>query len=291
MTTQQLQETEPTIMSWGVTAPLPSHPASRTTISPIARPKRVKRANRIFIALALALVAWLVVPATRVTPVPAWIVAPIRDVSGEAALIASSYVREEPRLLRVVPNTPLPLCASATEEEARRLAPGFRMMRGTPEGARLFGVLLDEDVCVRVEALPYNSGYTRAVRSGNGSWGDSEIVVDEALAGAGEPDVLAALLVHEATHLDRAVSGTACWTDDECTELANGVRLEEEIAAHQAEADWWLAAYGTDGKRFAVRADHGMNELSRAYLAGWDPFIAYVTALRDDEREGTGIEE
>jgi hypothetical protein len=243
------------------------------------------------VALALALLASFIVPSAAVTPIPASVGAPIRAVSREAARIASSYVREEPRLLRVVPNTPLPLCAGETEEQARRLAPGFRMMRGTPEGARLFRVLLDYDVCVRVEALPYNSGYTRAVRSGNGSWGDSEIVVDEALAGAGEPDVLAALLVHEAAHLDRAVSGEACWTADECTELANGVRLEEEVAAHQAEADWWLAAYGTDGKRFAVSADHGMNELGRAYLDGWVSFVAYVTELRDDAREGTGIDD
>lgn len=287
MTFQQTQETEPMTSPWEATTPLPLPRVTRTTASPFRRPKWP---HRLVLALVLAFVAWFMVPGTWAPPLPAWVVTPIRDVTGEAARIASAYASEEPRLLRVSPNTPLPLCADATEDQARRLAPGFRMMRGTPEGERLFRGLLDNDVCVRVEALPYNSGYTRAVRSGNGSWADSEIVVDDAIARAGEPDVLAALLVHEATHLDRAVSGTACWEDDSCTELANGVRLEEEIAAHQAEAAWWLAAYGADGKRFAVRADHGMNELVRAYLAGWDPFVDYVTTLRDDTREGTGID-
>jgi hypothetical protein len=185
----------------------------------------------------------------------------------------------------------LPLCAGTDSERARALAGGFTMMRGTPEGDRLFRNLIEHDVCVRVDALPYNSGYTRAVRDFDGTWTESEIVVDDALVQAGETDVLAALLVHEATHLDRAIAGTACWYDDACTDLANGVRMEEEIAAHRAEADWWIAAYGSDGKRFAFRADHGMNLLVRAYLAGWDRFVDYVRTLRGDEREGEGLQE
>lgn len=284
-----IQKTEPLNANWEATAPLSAHRPTPPTTNSMPHRKRT-RPHRLVVGFAVAFVAWLVVPATWAAPVPEWVVAPVRDVTREAARIASSHVHEEPRLLNVSPNTPLPFCADVTENQVRQLAPGVRMMRGTPEGARLFRVLLDHEVCVRVEALAYNSGYTRAIRTTDGSWSESEIVVDEAIAQADEPDVLAALLVHEATHLDRAVGGTACWEDDSCTELANGVRLEEELAAHQAEAAWWLAAYGADGKRFAVRADHGMNKLVRAYLAGQDPFVEYVTTLRADTREGTGIE-
>jgi hypothetical protein len=105
----------------------------------------------------------------------------------------------------------------------------------------------------------------------------------------GEADVLAAIMVHEATHVDRYLQGTACSYADRCTLLPNGVELEEEIAAHGAEAEWWIESYGEDGKRFAFGYDYGMNELVEAYLDGPAAFAAYVREIRSDDREGGGV--
>jgi hypothetical protein len=71
--------------------------------------------------------------------------------------------------------------------------------------------------------------------------------------------------------------------------LPNGVEIDEEVAAHTAEAEWWIAAFGTDGKRFAVRNDYGENRLARAYLRGPDAFRAFVTDYRSDPREGADL--
>ncbi|MDQ3045702.1 MAG: hypothetical protein M3R06_11230, partial [Chloroflexota bacterium] len=168
---------------------------------------------------------------------------------------------EKPDLPPPPGSAPLPLCREIERVAAVRLAEAFGLMRGTEEGERLFQRLLFHDICVRVQTLSYNSGYSYAIRTANGSWDRSYIAVDEVHIQADQPDVLAALLVHEATHIDRAISRTSCAVTESCTTLPNGVLLEEEVAAHTAEAIWWIAAYGEDGKRLAVRYDHGLNEL------------------------------
>ena len=94
------------------------------------------------------------------------------------------------------------------------------------------------------------------------------------------------MLIHEATHVDRAITGRDCARAGGCTRLPNGVYLEEEIAAHAAEAGWWIAAFGAGGKRFAFRADYGENELAEAFLRGDTAFRDYVRDLRDDPRDG-----
>ena len=114
-------------------------------------------------------------------------------------------------------------------------------------------------------------------------------MVDRSIVRSGLADVLAAILVHEATHVRRAVDGEACFLSDDCETLQNGVPVEEEVAAHAAEAEWWIAAFGRDGKRFAVRADHGLNELAEAYLDGGILFREYVMQIRSDPREGSGF--
>ena len=101
--------------------------------------------------------------------------------------------------------------------------------------------------------------------------------------------IIAAILAHEATHIDRAVSGTACYYVDACTKLSNGVELEEEIVAHEAEAVWWLAAYGRNGKDRAFSSDASENRLKAAYLHGPDVFRKFVREMRSDEREGDGM--
>jgi hypothetical protein len=115
------------------------------------------------------------------------------------------------------------------------------------------------------------------------------IMVDRHYVRTTRADVLAALLVHEATHLDRAFSGQACYVRMSCTTLDNGVELEEEVAAHAAEAEWWIAMYGSDGKRLALRTDAFENQLARAYQRGPHDFRAFVAGIRSDPREGKGM--
>lgn len=200
--------------------------------------------------------------------------------------VALDVIGENPRIDADPPTGPLPLCEGVPDVSTKPFRLAFGLMRGTAEGARLYEVLTDNDICVDVDDLEYNAAYAESKRDFRGDWSDSRIVVDRDLVRSGGADVLAAVLVHEATHIDRAVSGKACFVSSRCRRLPNGVEIDEEIAAHEAEAEWWIAAFGTDGKRFAFRADYGENRLARAYLRGEDAFRAYVTAYRDDPREG-----
>jgi hypothetical protein len=201
---------------------------------------------------------------------------------------------EDPHFRPRQPDGALPVCGDVPREYGHALRIAFGLMRGTEDGRRLYALLVDHDICVGVADLPYNAAYASARRIG-GDWSSSAIVVDRAYIRAVYADVLAAILIHEATHLDRAIAGTACWEQrapgggDACTTLSNGVRLEEELAAHTAEAAWWRAAYGDDGKRFAWGPDDAENELLAVYLRGADVFRAYVADRRSDPHEGEGI--
>ena len=117
----------------------------------------------------------------------------------------------------------------------------------------------------------------------------SQIVIGEYYVDWLYPDVIAAILAHEATHIHRAVDGTACYYANACTVLSNGVDLEEEVVAHEAEAEWWIAAYGRDGKDRAFTADASENRLTAAYLRGPAAFREFVRDMRSDKREGEGI--
>jgi hypothetical protein len=208
--------------------------------------------------------------------------------------VALADIGEDPHLTPRQPTAALPVCGDVPRAYGHALRLAFGLMRATEEGRRLYALLVDHGVCAGVTDLPYNTAYASA-RFFGGDWSGSTIMVDRDSVRSLQADVLAAILVHEATHLDRAISGTACYFEtgpnghDTCTTLPNGVELEEEIAAHQAEAQWWLAAYGDDGKRFALRGDYAENRLLKAYLRGTSSFRAYVSEMRADPREGEGI--
>lgn len=208
------------------------------------------------------------------------------DSVSSVARSALSAIDEQPAFTSVPGAPELPLCANVEAEDARDLADAMNLMRRTSEGSRLFDQLLNQGICVGVEEIAYNSGYALARETYPGNWSESYIMVDRDIIDSGETDVLAALLVHEATHIDRFVNGLACSFGGTCVTLPNGVDLDEEVAAHAAEAGWWQEAYGDDGKRFALGYGYGMNQLLNAYLAGSDDFSAYVSRLRSDEREG-----
>lgn len=208
------------------------------------------------------------------------------DSVSRVARSALGTIDEQPSFASVPGAPRLPLCTGVSDADARDLADAMNLMRRTAEGQRLFDQLLNQGICVGVEEIAYNSGYALARETGNDDWSSSYIMADRDIIDAGETDVLAALLVHEATHIDRFVNGLACTFRDRCTTLPNGVELDEELAAHAAEAEWWREAYGDDGKRFALGYGYGMNQLLRSYLAGSEDFSAYVQRLRGDKREG-----
>lgn len=207
-----------------------------------------------------------------------------------ARAVILAEIAEDPHLTPRQPRGALPLCDDVPPAYGRAFRIAFGLMRATDDGSRLYDLLVENDICITVDDLAYNTAYASA-RSVRGDWSSSTIVVDRGYVRSVEADVLAAILIHEATHLDRAISGDACYFegDDACTTLPNGVTLDEEIAAHSAEARWWIAAYGDDGKSLAWSSDYAENRLAKAYLQGNRFFRTYVTQIRSSTREGEGF--
>jgi len=220
--------------------------------------------------------------------------APLTVRARAFGVVAVAELGEDPHLTPQQPSGALPVCRDVPRVYGHALRLAFGLMRGTDEGRRLYDLLVDKGICVGVTDLPFNTAYSSARFVGR-DWSGSTIMVDRRFVRSIDAAVLAAVLVHEATHLDRAISGKACYRKtapdgaDTCTTLPNGVEVEEEVAAHTAEAEWWLAAYGDDGKRFAWRGDYAENRLLRAYLRGPSSFRAYVADMRSDPHEGEGI--
>jgi hypothetical protein len=118
---------------------------------------------------------------------------------------------------------------------------------------------------------------------------ESNIVIASDAVRSRTVDVLSAILVHEATHAERAIDEKACFYADNCETLPNGVDITEEIIAHSAEAQFWEELYGKDGKDVATGAATGENSLLDAYLSGTAKFSQFVRVLRGDTREGEGV--
>jgi hypothetical protein len=196
---------------------------------------------------------------------------------------------EEPELTPRYPDQPVDFCAGVSETDQRAIRDGVAYLRATEDGAQLYDLLVNEGVCIGTEELDFNSAYATSRWSPETGWSESEIIIGDYYVDWLYPDVLAAILAHEATHIKRAVEGTACYYVDACTILPNGVELEEEIVAHEAEALWWIAAYGRDGKDRAFAADSSENRLKAAYLRGPADFRRFVRELRSDQREGEGL--
>ncbi|MGH2561985.1 MAG: hypothetical protein ACRDJH_23220 [Thermomicrobiales bacterium] len=199
-------------------------------------------------------------------------------------------INESPRFAAVPATSgPHPICTGVEERHVPALIRAFALMRGTANGLDLYEMLAANGVCVAVKDIPYNGGFATSWRTASGAWIQGTITLDDDYIRSRQADVLAAMLVHEATHIERAINGESCDDQVECEELANGVELDEEVAAHGAEAAWWIAAFGEDGKRFAFGPDYGENELASAYRDGPVDFREYVRELRSDPREGAGI--
>lgn len=221
-------------------------------------------------------------------PLAAFSTMPVLDLAGEVAWAVADMVDEEPALAPAAPAQRYPIARSVPRPLVMPLVRAFDLMRATPEGARLFDLLVANDVLVSVEPLAYNAGYTSTTYTSAG-WIRSNIVIGADVVRTRQVEVLAAILVHEAVHADLAISGRACFYGDSCTVLPNGIQLEEEIAAHAVEARWWQAMFGDDGKQLALGAAIGENTLLAQWLQGETEFADFVRELRADEREGDGI--
>lgn len=264
-----------------------------THIAPIdAHQRRVSWIRRLILLsfACLALAGW----ANRLTPLSDALTFTVpgpvnRAWTGAMLEVAVASLGENPDLPAAPPAGDVPVCRGVPPVYGHALRTAFGLMRATPEGSRLYAVIERNGACIGVTDLPYNSAFARVQGSPRTGWHDSTIMVDRHYVRTTRADVLAALLVHEATHLDRAFSGQACFLRQACTTLDNGVELDEEVAAHAAEAEWWIAMYGADGKRLALRTDAFENRLARAYQRGPDVFRAFVAELRSDPREGKGM--
>jgi hypothetical protein len=211
------------------------------------------------------------------------------DRAAAAWRVGVAELGENPHLTPNYPDAPIEFCAGVSGVDQRAITDGVAYLRATEDGSRLYDVLVENGVCIGTKELDFNSAYATSRWSPTAGWSDSEIIIGEYYVDWLYPDVIAAILAHESTHIQRAVDGTACYYVDACTVLSNGVDLEEEVVAHEAEAQWWIAAYGRDGKDRAFTADASENRLKAAYLHGPATFREFVREMRSDKREGEGI--
>jgi len=196
---------------------------------------------------------------------------------------------ETPAFAPRYPQGPVSFCEGVSAYDQEAITAGVAYVRGTDAGSRLYDVIVEEGVCIGTRDMDFNSAYATSRWSADAGWSDSEIVIGKQYVDWLYPDVIAAILAHEMTHINRAVNGTACYYANACTVLPNGVELEEEVVAHEAEAEWWIAAYGKDGKDRAFSSDAAENRLKAAYLQGPDVFRKFVRDMRSDAREGEDL--
>lgn len=242
----------------------------------------------IFALLLVVVVAGSLWVFTRFTPFSAYssYSASVAAVEISASITAS--LAEDPHVKPAAPATDYPIDHSVPAVFVAPLEHAFDYMRATEEGSRLFDELLDNDVLVSVRSIPYNAGYTTTSWTRFG-WQSSEIVIADTAVRTRSVDVLAAILIHESAHVDRAISGDACFYTNSCETLSNGIEVQEEEFAHTVEAEFWEAMYGSDGKRIATGNATGENALLEAYTKGSTAFDAYIREIRGDSREGEGV--
>jgi hypothetical protein len=181
-------------------------------------------------------------------------------------------------------------CAGVTTTEEDAIYRAVGQMRRTSEGNHLANQILGKSLCFGVQEIAYNGGYfSPGQRQGDSS--DFRIIIDRTELRILSADEIGAMLVHEATHAERYFEGKSCSETDDCTILPNGIAVSEEIAAHAAEARFWIDIHGKpDDDTFTGSVATGsLDELAAAYDAGPEAFRVYVIELRSDPREGQGL--
>ena len=182
----------------------------------------------------------------------------------------------------------LTYCGTMSDDDHKRLEQAAEVMRTTDEGKSLEGGLIAHKTCIEVEKLdPDVAGVTEIAWNGS-QYAVTDIAIAQELPDRLRKEELAAVLVHEAMHARRTWLGENCVQTDACETLSNGVELEEEEAAHAAEARFWIALYGSGGYHPGIL--HSMtgdslflNNLVDAYESGPDAFRKFVKAYREDD--------
>jgi hypothetical protein len=176
-------------------------------------------------------------------------------------------------------------CAGVTTSEQATIFRAVGEMRRTKEGNHLANEILGKSVCFGVEEIAYNGGYF-SMRTGPSGPAEYRIIIDRTVLQTLTDEENGALLVHEAAHAHRAFAGTNCGETEDCALLPNGIAISEEVAAHAAEARFWIEIHGSDD---TLSGNSYYDNLTAAYQEGPEVFRAYVIELRSDSREGLGI--
>lgn len=207
--------------------------------------------------------------------------------------VAGGHIWAQP----VAQATPIPTgliyCKGTGSADRKRIEAAAREIMLWDDVRPLIQELIDHNVCLTTETLSYNGGYTRVIRTSRGVV-VTKIVVDKQLVSYLKSDELAAVLVHEATHAHRVFKRANCWQVGTCDILPNGVAVEEEVAAHKAEALFWIELHGPTGTLTGVSFSGTVgaayeNKLVAEYAKGSKSFRAYIIEIRSDPREGQDI--
>jgi hypothetical protein len=75
-----------------------------------------------------------------------------------------------------------------------------------------------------------------------------------------------------------------------CQRLANGIYVEEEVAAHAAEAQFWIDLHGPEGTQTGITwtgtaGAYYLNKLAEAWEEGPETFRDFVIAVRSSPEE------
>lgn len=200
-----------------------------------------------------------------------------------------NFVSGANKVLPAVEPTGLLFCPGIDQSDEQAIERAAHEMQRTAEGGRLFRQLVFEKICVGAEDMEYAGAHTSYYSTGRGLY-LIRIKFNPELIDQYSSEALAAVLIHEATHADRVLHKTACFQSGKCELLPNGVHVEEEVAAHGSEAEFWIELYGTDGKAvgLTLAADDGtrfLNGLVERYNRGPEKFRQYVRYIRSDPRE------
>jgi hypothetical protein len=183
----------------------------------------------------------------------------------------------------------LTFCTELSTGNRNRIESAAAEMRQTGGGEDLLNLLIDERICVGVEDLKYATAYTGYTGS-QFYFRVTSVTVDEEALRKFAPDEAAAVLVHEATHVSRILNKTSCAMTRRCQRLPNGVYVEEEVAAHAAEAQFWIDLHGPEGTQTGITRTGAagafyLNKLAQAWEEGPEAFRAFVISVRSSPEE------
>ena len=177
-------------------------------------------------------------------------------------------------------------CAELDPNTADKVNLALDVMKSTGIGPMLAEILVESQTCIAIgdrDALPGTTSvhFDEATERYQHVISLSSSVVNEA-----DADELAALIVHEAVHVERSINRLECSAQSHCVLTVSG-DVPDEMAARRAEALWWLARHGSRGTTgggayVGTQFSAFENQLLAHYLAGGVEWVDYVTTLPSD---------